>query len=262
MNMIVKSAVAGVLSVVASSAFAMGAPLSNNSDLILLVSAANGSSYALDTGFSLNTLLPTGSLVSNASLNTSLSGVNGTFSVSSTLSSFLQANPLSGDTWTLIGAQGTATTNAATKTPGAAKLAYTSNFCTLTNANCSGFTLGNLQAPLNGLSNDVISGGFLNGLTSATETTGSVGSSAIWTKYGVFGASDQQTPGSTEQLFGFTGNGSTGALQSYILGSATLSNSGVLTITGNGSTVPVPGAVWLLGSGLLGLIGVSRRRAV
>ncbi|HFQ14643.1 MAG TPA: hypothetical protein ENK40_07610 [Gammaproteobacteria bacterium] len=31
--------------------------------------------------------------------------------------------------------------------------------------------------------------------------------------------------------------------------------------TGGVSTVPVPGAVWLLGSGLIALLGVARRRA-
>jgi len=33
-----------------------------------------------------------------------------------------------------------------------------------------------------------------------------------------------------------------------------------LTLTGTVSTVPVPAAVWLFGSGLMGLVGVSRRR--
>jgi hypothetical protein len=50
-------------------------------------------------------------------------------------------------------------------------------------------------------------------------------------------------------------------LQSYILGSATLGADGTLTITGNSTApVPLPAAVWLFGSGLMGLVGVSRRR--
>jgi hypothetical protein len=64
-------------------------------------------------------------------------------------------------------------------------------------------------------------------------------------------------------LYGMTGNGTTAAVQSFILGSATLSATGLLTLTGNTvtpPTVPLPPAVWLLGSGLLGLVGVSRRR--
>lgn len=270
MNLILKTTIAGALCAVASHALAMGAPLSNSSDLVLLISnATTGSSYGLDTGISLDTLLPTASLISGASLNKSLPGVAKTIKESSTLKSFLASNPITGDVWTLIGAQGTATTNAATKNPGAAKLAYTSTFCTQTNANCAGFTLGNLQAPLFGLNNDISSqtNGFLEGLLTSTHTTGAVGTSAIFTKYGVFGASDMQTPGKSEQLFAFTGNGNTGALQSYILGSATFSSKGVLTIKGNAVadleplTTPLPGAVWLLGSGLLGLIGFSRRRA-
>ena len=64
------------------------------------------------------------------------------------------------------------------------------------------------------------------------------------------------------QLFGFTGSATTGALTSYILGSATWAADGSLTITGNGTSapVPLPAAVWLFGSGLMGLVGVSRRR--
>jgi hypothetical protein len=59
-------------------------------------------------------------------------------------------------------------------------------------------------------------------------------------------------------LYGVTGNNSPGKLQSYVLGSnLTLSSAGVLSV----SSVPLPAAVWLFGSGLLGLIGVGRRKA-
>jgi hypothetical protein len=41
----------------------------------------------------------------------------------------------------------------------------------------------------------------------------------------------------------------------------TLSNAGVLTVSGTTPAVPLPAAVWLFGSGLLGLVGVGRRKA-
>ena len=34
----------------------------------------------------------------------------------------------------------------------------------------------------------------------------------------------------------------------------------VIALRGDTNEVPVPGAIWLLGSGLLGLVGVRRRR--
>jgi hypothetical protein len=49
-------------------------------------------------------------------------------------------------------------------------------------------------------------------------------------------------------------NDSTGAPVTF-----TLSNAGILTASVG--AVPLPAAVWLLGSGLLGLIGIGRRRA-
>jgi hypothetical protein len=57
-------------------------------------------------------------------------------------------------------------------------------------------------------------------------------------------------------------NSATNAV-SYSLGTVALTGSGTtlaLSFTGNGSSVPLPAAVWLLGSGLLGLAGVARRR--
>jgi hypothetical protein len=70
--------------------------------------------------------------------------------------------------------------------------------------------------------------------------------------------------GSSATLYGMTTSGPNGnTLLSYSLGQASLSADGsLLTFTGNpATTVPLPAAVWLLGSGLLGLAGVGRRRA-
>jgi hypothetical protein len=66
--------------------------------------------------------------------------------------------------------------------------------------------------------------------------------------------------GTASQLFGFTGNATSGTLNSYILGSATLAADGTLAINAGTAPVPLPAAVWLFGSGLMGLVGVSRRR--
>ena len=76
---LVKAAIAGVLSLGATSAFAaIGDPWSNTSDLILVVeNATTHAAYALDTGISLNTLLPTGSLQTGAVLEGIASDLTG-----------------------------------------------------------------------------------------------------------------------------------------------------------------------------------------
>lgn len=268
MNILVKSAVAGVLALGATGAFAMGVPNTNSSDLVLVVeNLATNATYALDTGISIDSVLPTSGLVKGTVLGTSIAGINQTIAASSALQAFFAANPASGDSWTLEAGQynggGTqVSTNGNSNALGAAKVIFTSESGTINNATVSGLKLVNLVAFENGVNADFGAGGVLSALQTTTETSGSnLYNTAAQQKYGAIGAPDMTTVGTASQLFGFTGSASTGTLTSYILGSATLGTDGTLTFTGNPtSAVPLPAAVWLFGSGLMGLVGVSRRR--
>jgi hypothetical protein len=265
MNNLVKSAVTSALALTGTGAFAVTTPNTNSNDLVLVVyNTSTNAAYALDTGNTINSILPSSGLVTNASANTSLPGINTSFAASSTLASFLAANPASGDGWTIEAGQynggGTLVcTNGLCKPQGAAKAVFTSNILTQQPENVGNFQLGSLSAFENGLQSDEQDGGQLvfTGESGSVQY-GAAGNDAP-TKYSFFGQDDHGALGSTLTLYGFTGNNNTSTLQSYVLGAVTLSTTGQLTFTGN-SVVPIPAAVWLFGSGVLGLVGVSRRR--
>lgn len=69
--------------------------------------------------------------------------------------------------------------------------------------------------------------------------------------------------GTAQKLFMFATNGSglSGLANVYLGGTFNVSAAGDISYTAT-SPVPLPAAVWLFGSGLLGLIGVGRRRNV
>jgi hypothetical protein len=281
MNLLVKSAVGSALALAAVGAHALGIPATDSSDLVLVIQSVStpANVYVLDTGISLNTAM-SGTLVSNAVLDTSLAGVNASIGPSGTLTAFLAANPLSGDAWTVEGGQyagATAVsspTNQFTKTAGKAFGVFTS---VNVPANVGGIQLGNFQSFLGGLQSDTTTpdagGGLLKLVScgalcdfSSGVSYGTTGGTPASSKYAIFGSAvdDRATAiGTSIALYGLTGNNGTGTVESYILGSAKLGSDGSLTLTGNGTTtapVPLPAAVWLFGSGLMGLVGVSRRR--
>jgi hypothetical protein len=254
MNTILKTAMVGALALGGSSAFAaIPIPSTGSSDLILVVqNLTTDATYALDTGISINSLLPNSGLVAGASLNdTAFTGITKSIGASTLLGQFLAANPASCDGWAL-------------EAPGAAKGIFSSESFTASPSNLAGKNLSpTFGAYLGGIGNDIgqnIGGMFA--LQSATESTAVTYSGTAPKKYNFTSVADFDQLGESSALYGFTGNGNTSKLQTYILGSVVLSATGTLTFSPNAHTapVPLPAAAWLFGSGLLGLVGVSRRR--
>jgi hypothetical protein len=273
MKSLVKVAIAGALSLSATSAFAsLSAPWNNNSDLLLVIeNSSTHDTYSLDTGISLNSVMPGSGFVSGASLNSAaFTGINNAIAASPGLASFLSTNPASGDVWTIEGGQynggGSATAGSSnnTRPQGGGISIFSSANGTANNSNVTTKILTNMNSFLNGLNTDVTSStGSLFGLTSASESTCTAcTTSGAEDRYGFWTSLDWNPLGTTPvQLFGFTGNNGTGKLQSYILGTVTVGTNGGVQFAENQTSVPLPAAAWLFGSGLLGLFGVARRRA-
>jgi hypothetical protein len=277
MKNLVRFAVAGAMLAGFATAQAQtpALPSSGSSDLWLFVAdSAAGTSFAEDTGLSLSSLLPSSALAANSTL----ASVNTNFSVGTTaaLTSYINAATAAGQTldWAVLGGQDPQSTkNGKIEPQGAALLLGSAPISS--GANIQQMVIANLGTALGALNNDIIylNGSYATGGSSYTWANGSVGGN-VWGASGV-GANGgsvnfyNQGNGATQAgialgqstgLYGFTGNGGTGQLESYVLGdNLTLSSTGALTISA--SPVPLPAAVWLFGSGLLGLLGVGRRRA-
>jgi hypothetical protein len=93
--------------------------------------------------------------------------------------------------------------------------------------------------------------------------------SANGTNLNVEGAGYAQTgltlDGTAFDVYGLSSNGATaGKAQAFLLGTASFNSAtDLLSFTGETqSTVPLPAAAWLFGSGLLGLLGIGRRREI
>jgi hypothetical protein len=70
--------------------------------------------------------------------------------------------------------------------------------------------------------------------------------------------------GTSASLYGVTADSSTSTnlVKASVLGNVTLTAAGLVFSTVTTAPVPLPAAIWLLGSGLLGLFGIGRRKAI
>jgi hypothetical protein len=251
--------VAGALALGAVGAHAsIAAPSSGTSDAVLFaeVLGASGSavaSYAGDTGQTISQLL---SLSSTP--NTVLS------SDANLTKLFAADNTAAGDkiVWGLIGGQYPTTSTVAAGNTQLITTTSTNTAPKLTDSKLSGMVTA-YNAGLTSLNSNLLTASSIEGTNPATAGVWDVATAssglAFWGT-----ALGNEVTGTTANLYYLTGGGSALAnISAALEGTASLSAGG-LTLTGNGTPpppVPLPPAVWLFGSGLLGLAGVARRKA-
>ena len=271
MKTLIRFAVAGALLASFATAQAQNLPDTGNADLWVFVSDPTAhTTYAEDTGLSLSSLLPQSKLVSGATLDTSI-GANFSVAATSGLSSYISAANSAGHAlqWGVLGVQFPGSiSGTGYKKPG--------NFIAIFDD--LSVVGANIAQAIVQPTLQTIGAGFEGDTTYMKQTYTVGGKSYAWADGSVggnvWGASTGGNGGSTDlygqefdqagialgttnTLYGLTGNGGPGQVQSYILSNnLTLRTDGTLV-----SSVPLPAAVWLFGSGLLGLFGVGRRRA-
>ncbi len=277
MKTLIRLAVTGALIAGGSAAFAQNLPSSDNADLWLFVSNGTSSTFAEDTGISIASLEPS-SFTAGASNLAAPKTID--LPATAALTSYLAANSGASLSWTVeaeqySGATGTASTNEAAGlevgilgTQVTTGLPF-SNFSKLGNWGV-GF-----QNDMQYITSSYTAGGttflWANGTatgnvwgfgfgTSGPGSTNEYGQGPNTYSIAPSSAADGTAAPAANQeaLYLLTGNGNAGKAQSYLLGEFQL-NNGILENVPTLAT-PIPAALWLFGSGLLGLVGVGRRR--
>lgn len=264
MNKLISVSAAGALTLGAVAAHAsIALPGSGSSDAILFAEVVNAAgtaavaSYAGDTGISINSIIA------------GLSGSTTVLGSDANLAKLFAADG-TGDTieFAVLGGQYTGSTSTVNL-----EKAGVAQFLTTTTNNSTAAISGATTTSLShmaGLNTDIgtintNSGGAssvygTNPVTSGVWDFTNTSGTAYWDGAGI---SNGNLVGTTANLYYMTGGGTIASKTTNVLElTVSLSASG-LTLTGSSAPppVPLPPAVWLLGSGLLGLAGVARRKA-
>jgi hypothetical protein len=262
MNTVLKVSAAGALALAGVAAHAsIASPSSGSSDAILFAEVVNAAgtaavaSFAGDTG------------VSISSLTSPISGSTTYLAGNANLTTLFAADAAGDTVWfAVLGGQYTGLVNTTNfKTPGVAQFVTTtygngtnalsiSNNSTLTKYANINTDINNINSNSGGASTFEGSNPATSGVWDVTNTAGL----AYW--------DGGQTPngnviGAQQNLYYVTAGvgGAVSTKVSYTVeGLASLSAAGL--VLSAPPTVPLPPAIWLLGSGLLGLTGVARRK--
>jgi hypothetical protein len=273
MKNILRFAVAGALMAGYATAQAQSVPLpsSGSSDLWLFVSdAATQTTFAEDTGVSINSIL-SGPFTGTAGTLSTTKSASFTVDASGALTSFINASGASALTYAVLGVEFSpaGAGDSSNYVPGTNIATFSAPTSTASNAATAKMTASTSMLSVNnGFEGDVeamVAAGYTTGGTAlpigntGVWGTGTGGQSGSTNLYGQGPTQSGVGLGTDSTLYGVTGNNNPSKVLSYNLGTnLVLSSTGNLTV---GSPVPLPAAVWLFGSGLLGLVGVGRRRA-
>jgi hypothetical protein len=256
MNLTLKLAVASALALGAVSANATVALNSTGSSTVILFAEVVNSSDTAVASFAENT---------GVSVASAYAGTNAFIAADSNLNALFAAD-VSGDTlvWGVEGGQYTGGNTAGAQ----AVAGSTTNVTTANNTNLiTGKGSSVLAAQNTVLGNSIT---FLNanlGTNSSVEGA-SPAAAGIWDITGgnqIYnwngnGPTSNIAGVGTTALYDMTGTGSAGSKLALVSnGTVTLSAAGLTFAT---SPVPLPPAVWMFGSGLLGLVGVARRKSL
>jgi len=282
MNKFTKLALAGVALLMGGMASAANVPIdtsaSTGSSLLLLLKDSTNNSYLLfNLPSTVSDLRTPSQLQSDTPSSYSQDGLNTTGPLNApaalngysdpNLTAYLSSHTGDAITWTIMGGYaGNGTNNIGQKA-----LVMTSTLDQL-NAYWDDASLSGASAGMTSFIQELNNGTFTNGVsTTAGWGTGISGSQAPNSFNGINYANGAAL-GSAQSLYLVSISGpaspSTGASNTYksaatyTLAFNAASGQYVLSYNGTAPPVPVPAAIWLLGSGLMGLVGIGRRRRV
>jgi hypothetical protein len=271
MKTIVGIAVAAALSIGAAHA-SITPPGTGQGELVeWVVDNTTGHVYARGIGVDETAILPASSIITNSSTfdamqqPVSTGTTLPTITADAALTTFLAQNG-GHDSFSFgVLAAGSGTGGATKQVPGASVVEFTSPLSlAASNLNVpSGTTIASLVTSVGASVNTI------NSVIGASAKSGDVSSqfNATSNEFALYAANITTVSGlgTDMNLYAMTpDNSKATAGQLYTAGLITMTADGTLEAVGGGTppTVPLPAAVWLLGSGLLGLAGVGRRRSV